>query len=125
MSISSESMSPTCSLPYTSPACGRGGKGEDQQRDPRLGCLPSLAGDQTDIVDEDVDVLELLGDAVQEALDGGTVLHVELEALDAPSLAGRALLVRLEGGLFHFFELGLTAGGEDEGGAGAGESNGL
>lgn len=77
------------------------------------------------IVDEDVYVLELVGDAVEQALDGGSVLHVEREASDDAALAGRAFFVRCEGGLFHFFELGLAARGEDQGSAGASKGNGL
>ena len=77
------------------------------------------------IVDEDVHVLELVRDPVEQALDGGSVLHVEREASDDAALAGRAFFVRCEGGLFHFFELGLAAGGEDQGSAGASKGDSL
>lgn len=79
----------------------------------------------TDVVDEDVDVLEVVWDPVEEALDGVPVLHVEGEAFDPAALSGRAFLVGLQRGLFDFFELSLAARGQDEGCSGAGERDGL
>lgn len=80
---------------------------------------------KTCVVHQDVDLAQLLGDPVQQALDLLAVLHVEREGDDLSALARRALLVRLFCRSLDLVELGLAAGCEDQGSTGTGKEDGL
>lgn len=96
-----------------------------QRRECSNGHTVEPCGEGTDIVDENVDLPQLLGDPLEESLDGRSVAHVQSKRDELSTFACRTFFVGLLCEFGYLIESLLTACSQDEVGACAGEENSL